>query len=318
MNDTSWLVLVGIVVVGAAVLLLSGGGSDPIGPVLAPVADAGPDRVLSECASVRVGYDGFDPTGGAVTYQWTAPRGSFDNARSLHPSYTAPTTCGFGEDVILTLTITNEHGVIARDSLVMHIRDSIPCVYSVPCPARTPCAASVRNPGRAVSSPHVFPQRTPQCAPPVPVVHPPVTAVCVPTREVRPCPVPCQAPCSTCPKPLVQTRPTICPTPCPIPCPRCPKPPVATCSVICPAQSVVEGGSIQLRGTVWDADRNLASYYWTADKGRFDDPSSINPVYYAPIIAAPYGEDVCIALTAVDSCGASTTSQIVLRIRNSN
>lgn len=299
MNDTSWLVLVGVVVVGVAALLLLGGGTDSTGPVLPPIVDAGPDRVLNECSSVRVGCEGFDPSGGTVLYQWTAPHGSFDNARVLRPVYTAPATCGFGEVVVLTLAVTNEHGVSARDDLVVHVSGTIPCAYSAICPAPSPCMASRMPPScPAASCPHVEPQPTPLCAP-VHLVHPAVTAACVPTAGVRSCPTQCPAASSTCPTPLVSTCPTVCPTP-------------------CPAKSVVEGGSIQLRGAVSDPDCNLASYHWTADKGRFNDRFSLNPIYYAPMTANPYGEDVCIALTAVDSCGATTVCRIVLHIRNAN
>lgn len=322
MNDTNWLVLAGIVVVGVAALFLFDGGTEPTGPVLPPIVDAGPDRVLSECSSVRVGCEGFDPAGGAVSYQWTAPRGSFDNARVLHPLYTAPTTCGFGEVVILTFTVTNEHGVNARDNLVVHVRDTIPCAYSAICPASSPCMVPVIPASRpAVHRPYILPQPTPLCAP-VPLVHPPVLAPCAPTPPVRSCPIPCPVPCSTCPQPLVPTCPIVCPTPCPVPWSTCPTPPAPTCPTVCPTpcptESVVEGDSIQLRGAVWDPDCNLASYYWTTDKGRFDDPSSLNPVYYAPMTANPYGEDACITLTAIDSCGARTASRIALHIRNAN
>lgn len=312
MNDNTWLLVIGVVVVGVATLLL-GGGSDPTGPVLAPVVDAGPDMVVSECTSVRVGCEGYDLKGGVVSYQWTAPRGSFDRSHVLNPVYTVPTTCGTGEDVVLTLTVTNEDGVSARDSLVVRVTNTIQCVSSAVCTGSIPCRVPVMPVSRPViSHPYALPQRTSYystCS------VPPVSArqaVCVP---------PCPVPCSTCPPP-VPTCQVVCAPPCPVPpvmclppAPVCPTPCMTSMGCCC---SVAEGGSIQLRGTVCDPDGNLARYYWTADMGSFDDPWAINPIYCAPLIENPCGENVCITLTAIDSCGARATSQIVLRITDTN
>jgi len=81
---------------------------------------------------------------------------------------------------------------------------------------------------------------------------------------------------------------------------------------------VNEGESIQLYGKVSDPDSNLASYYWTADQGTFDDPTSLNPVYTAPMTGCCEGEDACITLTAMDSCCAKGVDQLVLHINNVN
>jgi hypothetical protein len=285
-NDINWLVVIGIVVVGAAAIFLLG-GEEPVPitqvPVLAPIADAGPDRVVAECGSVRVGCNGFDPAGGTVSFQWTAEAGSFDNSHSLHPLYTAPSTCGV-EDIALTLTVTSEQSVVAQDSLIVHVSDGIPCSRGVVCPATPRCS--------------VLPQ-PPVCSP-----------------VVAACPPQVQAPVILISAPRVEAR--SCHNPCPIPCRECAKPTFFTCAVECATDEVVEGGLIQLRGAVWDIDRNLANYYWTASAGSFDDASSINPVYCAPLTCNPCGEDVRIVLHAVDTCGASTESQIILHIRDLN
>jgi hypothetical protein len=294
-NDTSWLVLIGIVVVGVAALFLFGGEPDPVdpvGPVLPPIVDAGSDRVVNECTGIRVGCEGYDPAGGAVSYQWTAPRGSFDNARVLHPVYTAPATCGFGEVVVLTLTITNEHGVSAHDNLDMHICDTIPCAYLAICPTSSPCTPTTRSSLPAVCRPHALPKPAPVCVPVVPYCSP-----------VPPCP----------PQPAPLCVPVVpyCP-----PVPPCP--PISPCIDVSSAKSVNEGKSIQLFGTVCDPDNNIVSYRWTADKGTFDDPTSLNPIYYAPMTNACGGEYACITLTAIDSCCARGVDQILLRITNVN
>ena len=138
MNDSNWLWLVGIAVVGAAVLLLSGAGPEPpeseILPsvdtgtsVVLPYVDARTNLVINECSSVRLTCEGYDPNGGRVTYHWTAEdgKGSFNNAYVLHSTYTAPPICGCWKDIVLTLTVTNRHGLSASDSMVVRVRDTV-------------------------------------------------------------------------------------------------------------------------------------------------------------------------------------------------
>jgi len=124
--------------------------------------------------------------------------------------------------------------------------------------------------------------------------------VCVPI-----CPPVCLAPC-----PPVYTVPCtpVCPLPCQVP----------VCTSVSPTKSVNEGESIQLYGKVSDPDSNLASYYWNADKGTFNDSSSLDPIYTAPMTGCCEGEDACITLTAMDSCCATGVDQLVLRINNVN
>jgi len=288
-NDSNWLWLVGIVVVGAAVLLLSGAGPEPPKPevlpsvdtgtnVLLPYVDAGTNLVINECSSVRLTCEGYDPNGGRVTYHWTAAggRGSFDNAHLLHPVYTAPAVCRGGENIILTLTVTNERGVSASDKMVVRVCDTICCPPLERCRPTPPVPCWVTS--------------GPPCPPAVP---PP----CVPIPPTPPC----------------TSFPPYCP---PTPAPCAPTPP--PCITPCPAKSVDEGGSIQLHGKVWDPDCNLASYRWTADKGKFDDPTSLHPIYYAPMTDRCGGEDALITLTAVDSCSMRGADQILLHINNVN
>lgn len=125
-------------------------------------------------------------------------------------------------------------------------------------------------------------------------------------------PVPCDPVLSTPPCPLT---PSTCPS---AAVPRVPTPTPRTCTTPYPLKAVDEGGSIQLHGKVWDPDCNLTGFHWTADKGRFDDPTSLDPIYYAPMTDVRGGEDVCITLTAVDSCFATGHNRILLHINNVN
>ena len=106
---------------------------------------------------------------------------------------------------------------------------------------------------------------------------------------------------------------------CPVPA-TCP-PPVAV-QPVCPAPSAMktlnEGESIQLHGTVSDADCNVVTSAWQASAGVFDDPCSLHPVYTAPMLTGCEDLDVEVILTAVDSCGESASDSFFLHICNVN
>ncbi len=140
----------------------------------------------------------------------------------------------------------------------------------------------------------------------------PTCATCVPgCPSVPTCPVPSD-PCAA----------TMAPMPCvpePAGCPdpdlgRVPAPPPSSCG----EKSVDEGACIQLHGSVADGDCNVVEVQWSADKGSFDDPRALDPVYCAPMTPLCEGEDVVISLSATDSCGAIGTDSFVLRINNVN
>jgi len=107
--------------------------------------------------------------------------------------------------------------------------------------------------------------------------------------------------------------------------PSCPLaavcPPAAPVAYPCAPPSgkyVNEGAPIRLHGTVVDHDCNVAEVYWRAEAGRFDDPTSLEPIYYAPMTDRCEGEDVLLTLTATDSCGAKGRDSFSLHINNVN
>jgi len=109
----------------------------------------------------------------------------------------------------------------------------------------------------------------------------------------------------------------------PAPCTACPKPappvspaPPAGCAPA--AKSVDEGSTIQLHGTATDSDCGVVSVLWSAPLGSFDDPTSLNPVYTAPMVDCCDGADVCVTLVATDNCGAKASDSFVLHINNVN
>ncbi len=123
----------------------------------------------------------------------------------------------------------------------------------------------------------------------------------------------------SCP-PILECPPAPVEPACPLPTPPCPVP--AAPEPACPAPSTLktlnEGESIQLHGTVSDADCNVIQSLWQASAGAFNDPTSLHPVYTAPMLDGCADLDVEVVLTAVDSCGASASDSFVLHIRNVN
>ena len=184
------------------------------------------------------------------------------------------------------------------------------------------CGNNVLLQGQIVDQPCA--QCTTACPPCVPTTPPP----CQP----QPCP-PTTPPCpSAQPQPCPPAQTTTVPQPCPPPVQvqTCPPPvtsspcvtssvPIPTCSVPGGVKSIDAGGSIQLHGTVSDEDCNIAQIQWHADAGRFNDPSSLDPIYYAPTAPGSCdGTTVTITLTATDSCGASGSDSFTLHINGVN
>lgn len=119
-----------------------------------------------------------------------------------------------------------------------------------------------------------------------------------------------------------------CPAPvqpaCAVPAaPACPanvpvQPVTAPCKTPTVAKVVNEGESIQLHGTASDYDCNILSVLWEASAGTLNDPTSLDPVYTAPMLSGCNDAEVAIALTAVDGCGSSGTDSFRLLIVNVN
>jgi len=76
---------------------------------------------------------------------------------------------------------------------------------------------------------------------------------------------------------------------------------------------VVEGGRVQLHGRVSNPHYLSVCFQWSADRGTFEDPTSLDPIYIAPP-AERWGDSVCITLTTFDSCGGRRYDQIRLRV----
>ncbi|MFC2077388.1 VWA domain-containing protein [Candidatus Bipolaricaulota bacterium] len=107
----------------------------------------------------------------------------------------------------------------------------------------------------------------------------------------------------------------VCPTPIE---PPCAPPPPPACPVASGVKALNEGESLQLHGTVADSDCNVIQILWEVSTGSLDDPTSLDPVYTAPMLPGCDGIEVCVTLTALDSCGASASDSFYLTVNNVN
>ena len=92
-----------------------------------PMVDVGSDQSVNEGGSIVLSEaSASDPDGWIASYFWSdhGSGGSFDDPGTLHPTYTAPRTdnCS-GEDITLSLTVTDDWGAQASDALTLHVQN---------------------------------------------------------------------------------------------------------------------------------------------------------------------------------------------------
>jgi hypothetical protein len=337
-NDNStWLVLVGLVGVALGVLFLSAGmpvdtasaTADTV-PVLqtqaesddksclytesytAPVVEAGDSLTLRERERALLEGHAENVGEGAVSYYWSAEgrRGYFDNAFQKNAVYTAPSICGCEECVTITLTVTDAKGTRASDQLCVRVLgDPLSCrplrCRSLRCrslPANRICQEQSRW---CVAEPS--PVRTYEC--------PSTTA-------------PCESPCI----PHISATPTCCEMPLPCcsdPCGYGVWQPswlgeqiVSAPGSLSPLilrrypDAINEGAALELHGTVSNPTCASVCFCWKADKGWFEDADTLMPIYHAPMSDRYGGEDATITLAIYDEAGGYAYDQIRIHINN--
>lgn len=89
-----------------------------------PIVQLGPAFSMPECSSKRLAAVASDPECETLTYYWFASAGSFDDPFSPNPVYTAPPTSSCdGEEVYITLTVTDPCGASACDSVCVYVQN---------------------------------------------------------------------------------------------------------------------------------------------------------------------------------------------------
>jgi len=98
-----------------------------------------------------------------------------------------------------------------------------------------------------------------------------------------------------------------------------------TCVPFCPARPGInrnvptcinECSFLQLNATIPQPDCSTICYRWDATRGTLINASTRDPLYFAPAVCLPCGEDVLITLTIVDAQGARYSDEIRLHVRN--
>jgi len=89
-----------------------------------PTVDLGPGFALAEGTAIQLTPVVTDPDNEQLHYCWTISGGTLSDASSAEPIYCAPLT-GYcdGEDVIITLTVTDACGLSATDSITIHVNN---------------------------------------------------------------------------------------------------------------------------------------------------------------------------------------------------
>ncbi len=122
-----------------------------------PVADAGADQVIPCPAGAIVELDGtgsYDPNGDAFSLMWTAPSTVIlDDPTSATPLGAFPVGV-----TMVTLTVTDEHGAVDTDDVVITVYDDAP-----PEVACTTNVASLAPPNRKMVAVEVYVEATDVC-----------------------------------------------------------------------------------------------------------------------------------------------------------
>ncbi len=90
-----------------------------------PTADAGPDRTVGEGETVTLdGSNSSDADGTIASYAWTQTGGTsvtLSGAASATPSFTAPLVDASGEALTFELTVTDDGGLTASDTVIVNV-----------------------------------------------------------------------------------------------------------------------------------------------------------------------------------------------------
>jgi hypothetical protein len=244
---------------------------------------------------------------------WDASAGTFDNATSLDPIYTAPMLSGCGEvEVVVALTAVDSCGSSGTDSfklLVVNVNHP-PAVFAGDdifinegeAVVLRAMAQDVDEEGFSVrwaaAGPGSFDDPSVVCA----VFRAPLIDLCegidVPltVTVVDPCGA------SACDTVVVHIRDVN-------------RAPIVDLG---PDFAIDEGQTIRWTPVATDPDGDRLRYCWTASAGRFDAPDTPCPAFTAPTTCNCAGESIVLTLTVTDPCGLAATDSVTIQVRNIN
>jgi len=267
-----------------------------------PIADAGDSLIVAEREQVQLDGTGTDPSGGPVTYLWTAIGGfgSFSNPNVADPVYTAPSACDCEDVVVLTLTVTNSIGLQTSDQMTVIVRNQDVRA----CPVQPECTTTCCPADPCVEVDDPCPSADVACETPC-ITYAPVEGECGVV------PVPCACAYSDCEwdtvwlggdadvadvggehaKPMIERQ---------------------------FDSRVNEGGILPLSATVRNPSCVSVCFVWSASKGWFEDADTLTPIYHAPESDAQGLARATITLTTYDGLGGHSYDQIRVEILNTD
>jgi len=271
-------------------------------------------KTLNEGESIQLHGVVSDADCNTVDSVWQASAGSFDDATSLHPVYTAPMLSGCENlDVQVTLTAFDSCGASSSDSFVVRVLNvNHPPIADAGAPisidegTSVVLAASASDPDReglmyewsvggrlgSFEDPYVLQG----------VFVAPMIDACNGVDVIATLIVtdPCGATvCDTVPIHVrnVNTAPTV---------------------DLGPDFAVDEGTVIQLTPAVSDREGDRLKYCWTATGGTLDSPYGACPRFNVPMTNQCGGESLVVTLTVTDPCGLSSSDSVTIHVEDVN
>jgi hypothetical protein len=111
----------------------SSGGAAAPQPNQAPTTNAGADQSVDEGVAVNLSGTGADSDGTIASYGWQQDSGTvvvITNANMANASFTAPIVAA-SEDLVFRLTVTDNDGATASDTVTVTVNDVSPPVTNL-------------------------------------------------------------------------------------------------------------------------------------------------------------------------------------------
>ena len=301
---------------GASSWSTSGSGTPAPPPNTAPTASARATTPTTVNGLGRVTLDGTatDPEGDTLSYAWTSPGGgTFEDASALDTTWTAPARTNAAQDIVLTLTVTDDGTGRLTHAAEVNVRvreNQRPTASVSPDTATVDGGGAVTLDGTArdpdtitltyawtSSGGGTFDDAsaldTTWTAPPKTNAAQDITLTLTVTDDGH------GERAAT-----VTVQVTV----------RANRAPAATATATTPT-TVNGGGKVTLRGTATDPDGDRPEYTWSSSGGgSFDNASALEATWTAPAANADV-QSITLTLKATDATMASDTATVSVTVR---